>query len=180
VTLTKKRSVILIDGSNFYHRLKKLGFYNQLDFDYSRFVKFISKNERVVKSTYYVGRIRAQERNKKSQELLANQNRLISKLRSHNVQIKLGYLLRVGNTYHEKGVDVQIAVDLAVGAFKNKFDVAYLVSSDSDLIPAINASISAGKKVVYVGFKKNPSYALYKSCKKSILLGRGDLLPFFE
>ena len=56
------------------------------------------------------------------------------------ILIKYGKLLREprpSGIYHEKGVDVQIAVEMIRFAFQNKYDVAYLLSSDSDLIPAV-------------------------------------------
>ena len=73
-----------------------------------------------------------------------------------------------------------MAVDLLKGAYLNFYDKAFLVSSDSDLIPAILEIKSVGKKVVYVGFKHRPSYALMRNCSKSILLSKKDLLPFVK
>ncbi len=42
-------------------------------------------------------------------------------------------------TYHEKMTDVNISVELLKDAFENRFDAAFLVSADSDLVPAIRA-----------------------------------------
>ena len=76
-----------------------------------------------------------------------------SNLRSHNFDIKLGYILFSNNEYHEKGVDVQIAVDMVRGAIKNEYDVCYLISSDTDLLPAIKDARTNGKKIIYVALK---------------------------
>ena len=49
--------------------------------------------------------------------------------------------------FREKGVDVKLATDLIVGAVDDQYDVAIVVSSDSDLVPAIDwGSVSAFKK----------------------------------
>jgi len=40
--------------------------------------------------------------------------------------------------YHEKGVDVNIAVDILVGVYEDICDRIILVSSDTDLLPAIS------------------------------------------
>ena len=54
--------------------------------------------------------------------------------------------------YHEKGVDVNIAVDILVGTYEDLCDRIILVSSDTDLIPAVNKARGKGKIVEYVGF----------------------------
>jgi len=39
-----ERVFIIIDGSNFYHRLKELGLKDLLNFDYERFAQFLVSN----------------------------------------------------------------------------------------------------------------------------------------
>lgn len=80
--------------------------------------------------------------------------------------------------YHEKGVDVKIAVDLLVGAFDNMYDEAILVSSDTDLVPAIKKVRHLGKNVEYVGFSHKPSLALQRYATLSRLVIREELERF--
>lgn len=47
----------------------------------------------------------------------------------------------------EKGIDVLMALDIAIGARDDRFDVAVVMSADSDLAPAIEAALDAGKRV---------------------------------
>jgi len=75
-------------------------------------------------------------------------------------------------------VDVKIAVDLIVGAYDNIYDTAILISSDTDLIPAIKKIRHLGKKVQYVGFSHQPSFGLLKYTNFSKLLLKDDLKPF--
>lgn len=48
----------------------------------------------------------------------------------------------------QKGVDVQVAVDLVSHGFKANFDVAVLCSGDIDLLESIKTVKSLGKKVI--------------------------------
>lgn len=170
--------LIQFDGSNFYKKVKKIAPELHLtNFDYSKFSKNISGSEKN-KSIYYVGEIKKFNNDKKSQSLYSGQQSLFSNLRSHNFDIKLGYILFSNNEYHEKGVDVQIAVDMVRGAIKNEYDICYLISSDTDLLPAIKDARTNGKKIIYVAFENNVSHALLNNCTSSIILKKKDLVIF--
>ena len=43
----------------------------------------------------------------------------------------------IGRPPQEKGVDVELAIDLVALALDNKFDIAVLASADTDLVPAV-------------------------------------------
>ena len=83
-----------------------------------------------------------------------------------------------GGKIREKGTDVKIAVDIIDGAVDNKYDTAILISSDTDLIPAIEYVIKRGKKVEYVGFSHSPSLGIQKYATFSKLFGEADLKEF--
>ena len=85
-----------------------------------------------------------------------------------------------GNVYKEKGTDVKISVDLIVGAVDNLYDTAILVSSDTDLIPAIRYIKYKKKKLEYVGFAHAPSLGIQKYANLSILLLPRDIERFKE
>ncbi len=52
----------------------------------------------------------------------------------------------------EKGVDVAIVTDMIRLAWEAAYDIAVLVSSDSDLAPAIEFLDLRGRKIVQAGF----------------------------
>lgn len=54
--------------------------------------------------------------------------------------------------FQEKGVDVGMAVDMVVDSFSGEVDKVVLVSSDTDLIPAIKSVASRGVEIIYLGF----------------------------
>lgn len=79
-----------------------------------------------------------------------------------------------GGRPREKGVDVKVAIDLVVGAIDGLFDTAILVSSDTDLIPAIKYVRHKGKRVEYVAVG-HVSYNLKKVCDATTELGPADI-----
>lgn len=101
-------------------------------------------------------------------------------LKKNQVAYSLGYLLKSDGKYHEKGVDVQIAVDLLIATYENKCDRIILISSDTDLIPAIRQAKKKGKSVEYIGFSHKPSLALVANCNISRLLTKEDVGQFIN
>lgn len=47
----------------------------------------------------------------------------------------------------EKGIDVLLALDVALGAVRDEYDVAIIVSGDTDLVPALDEAANCGKIV---------------------------------
>jgi uncharacterized protein (TIGR00288 family) len=47
----------------------------------------------------------------------------------------------------EKAVDVALAVDMVRMAERDEYDTAHLLAADGDYTPAVEAAMSAGKKV---------------------------------
>lgn len=173
-----KEVLIQFDGGNFYKKVKNLiPELHLTNFDYSGFSNSLSPRT-TNNSTYYVGEIKKFKNNKKSQILYSGQQSLFLNLRSQNIDIKLGYILFSGGEYHEKGVDVQIAVDMVRGAIKREYDICYLISSDTDLLPAIKDAQTHGRKIIYVAFENNISRALLKNCSSTIIIKKKDILKF--
>ena len=142
----KQRCTVFIDGSNFYFKLKDLQMQNLLKFDFSGFAKMLSGTDKLVSTTYYVGKVRT-DGSTKSKQLQADQQKLLTHLKKHEVKYSLGYLMKSDGNYHEKGVDVNIAVDMMVATYENLCDLIILVSSDTDLLPAIIKASQKGKRV---------------------------------
>lgn len=75
-----KRVLTLIDGSNFYFKLKDLGLHDLLEFDFSGFAKLLARKYRIVRTVYYIGKIRTDNTSKTS-KLHNNQQKLFAHLR---------------------------------------------------------------------------------------------------
>lgn len=173
----KKRVFTLVDGNNFYHRMHELGLRALLDFNYKEFGRFLAE-DRPAKAKYYIGIVRLGEDNEKVRALIQNQQRLLSKLTKEEWEIGRGFLLEWDGKFHEKGVDVQMATDILVGAYEDLYDAVVLVSSDTDLIPVIKKARDKGKMVEYIGFAHKVSYALKANADRKRLLTKSDLEKF--
>lgn len=107
--MTKQKCIVLIDGSNFYFKLKELKLHGLLNFDFSGFTEMLARDKIIVKSTYYIGKIRT-DGSIKAEKMLADQQKLFAHLRKHKIRYSLGYLLKTNNKFREKGVDVNMAM----------------------------------------------------------------------
>ena len=74
-----------------------------------------------------------------------------------DLSVKLGISKQRGEAVVEKGVDVMLATDLVVHAYKNHFDTAIVVSGDADFYPALQAVKDVGKHVEVAAFESNIS-----------------------
>jgi len=180
-----KRGFVFIDGSNFYHKLKELasrleGRQHLLDFDYQNFSQWLVGDNQLTGVHYYVGAIRRSNHDEKSEQLYANQQKLLAKLARQNIPVILGTLIKhPDRSFHEKGVDVRLAVEMIRFARENAYDTAYLLSSDTDLVAAIEEVQSFGKSVQYVGIAKGQSFGLTKAADDVRLLRPEDIEQFF-
>lgn len=176
----KEKVAVFIDGSNFYYKMrdKEIEISNTTEFDYKGLSKWLSRDREIVYMGYYVGAVRAKPEDRKGQALRRRQQKLFSHLESQEFVIKRGYLMQNEGSYHEKGVDVHLSVDLLVGAYENQYDTAIIISSDTDLIPVIQKVKSLKKNIEYIGFSHRPSFALQRYATLSRLLIREELLPF--
>jgi uncharacterized LabA/DUF88 family protein len=180
--IKKERVIILLDGSNFYHRLRdpELNFKNILEFNYKKFGEWLAEKRKIVNCIYYVGLVRKEQDNVKSEKLVRNQQRLFAYLKNQGWEIKTGYMMKHDKDYKEKGVDVKLAIDILDFAYQDKYDTAIVVSSDTDLIPAISRTRELKKKIEYIGFAHRPSFGMQRYANISRLLTKSNLKPFFK
>jgi uncharacterized LabA/DUF88 family protein len=78
----------------------------------------------------------------------------------------------------EKGVDVRLAVDL-VDSF-SKGDEVFLLSSDTDLVPAIERAVKKGVKVVYVAFDRQAVKLISKKATSTIYLKKATIIRAYK
>lgn len=176
----QSRVAVFIDGGNFYHKLKDINIKNTSRFGYRQLSNWLARDRTLVYAGYYIGVVRAKPDDVKGQRLRAGQVGLFNFLRSpgQGFVIRQGFLMNNDGKFHEKGVDVQLAVDLLVGAYENTYDTAILLSSDTDLIPAIKKVKELGKAVEYIGFAHHPTIALQTHATLSRLLIKEEFENF--
>lgn len=176
----KRKAAVYIDGSNFYHYLKdkEIDFPKGVKFDFKSFVNFLVRDRLCVSRRYYTGVFRNIDNSQKSLELVRGQQKFLSEIEKDGFIIKRGRIMYDSGKTREKGTDVKIATDLIVGAVDNIYDVAILVSSDTDLIPAIQYVRFRKKEVEYVGFSHAPSLGIQKHVNLSRLLLPAEVRNF--
>jgi uncharacterized LabA/DUF88 family protein len=156
--------MIFIDGSNFYYAIKRS--FSKTNIDFEKFCNFLCSDNDLITIKYYnspLNRIDDSEAYKKQQRFFEYLFEVPL------IDIYFGRLeKRPDGKKAEKGVDVKLAVDLVVNAYKDNYDIAILVSNDADFIPAIQEVMALNKDVYYVGFPKTKSYHLNKVCSKTI------------
>ncbi len=179
---SKERVGIFIDGSNLYHKLKnkEINIKNTGRFDFCEFCNWLARDREIIFKAYYIGVVRAKADDKKAQNMRKSQQKLFSHLcsKSQNFVVRRGFMMKNDGAFHKKGVDVHLATDLLVGAYEDLWDTAIIVSSDTDLIPAIEKVKQIGKKVEYIGFAHLPSFGLQKYASLSRLLIKEDVQAF--
>jgi uncharacterized LabA/DUF88 family protein len=174
----KEKVAVYIDGSNFYGYLKdkEIYFPKASKFDFKAFVDFLVGDKReLISKRYYTGVFSNFDGSEKSKSLVAGQQKFFTKIQNDGFIIKRGRIMPLGSVYKEKGTDVKISVDLIVGAVDDLYDTAILVSSDTDLIPAIRYIKYKHKRIEYIGFSHSPSLGIQKYVDLSRLLLPEDI-----
>ena len=85
-----------------------------------------------------------------------------------------------GVLFVEKGVDVTIAVDMVVQAYEAKNTHFVIVSSDSDVIPALRAIKKQGHKITYVGYKNMLNKAIVAHADNTITYSKNDIINNYK
>lgn len=203
-----ERIHIFIDGGNFYHLVLKKLVITELDFDFEKFSNFVANGRKITEmgKRFYIGTVSEKQGDAKSKKAMSKQTSLFTELKNNGWEIKTSRLrkrieeiiidnrvvdhekiLKAGiqkiqyEKLREKGIDVKLATDLIVGAVDDKYDIAVIVSSDSDIIPAIDwVRKRVKKKVEYIGFSIIDKGYRNKSTMPSLaLIGKTDIQRTF-
>jgi len=164
------RVIVFIDGSNFYHSLKYS--FSKVNIDLESFCNFLINNNDLIQINYYTAPL-----NQIDNELEYSRQQkyfnYLSKIKRLNLYF--GRLEKRNNNHKtEKGVDVKLAIDLLSLAYNNKYDIAILISNDSDFVPAVKEVQILNKKVYNVSFPATKCYHLNRICDKTIKINSID------
>tara|TARA_Y100000310_G_scaffold61798_2_gene57041 strand:- start:515 stop:1144 length:630 start_codon:yes stop_codon:yes gene_type:complete len=196
--MEKKRVYTYFDGSNFYHLAKLNYSINKIDFEKISREFIDAPFEDLVKINYFIAPVNQQERPElyKRQQKFFRQidknplikiylGRLVSRpLNKINIICnscgiqqagelscpKCNKKVKLNKTYKstEKGVDVNLAINLLLDALDNKYDLALLFSGDADFCPAIKYIIkNLNKEIIFCSFPKPRTNELIQCCSKT-------------
>ena len=147
-----ERVAIFIDGSNLYHALRaNLGRY---DLNFAEFASKLCGTRRLFRTYYYNVLQDPSQRGEGHRE----QQEFLNALReTPYLEVRLGGTKLAQGIRVEKGIDVMLATDLLHFAWIDLYDIAVLVSGDSDFAYALQAVKNMGKHVEVAYFEKNIS-----------------------
>lgn len=172
----KKRVFFYIDGFNLYYGIKKTKkqYLKWLDIE-KLAAKLIRGGANLVAIKYFTARIEGNKPTTQRQKTYLNALSI-----SEKITITYGHFLAKErtcrkchscyNTHEEKKTDVNIACELLSDAYENRFDLAYVVSGDSDLVPPIKKTVSMGKRIVIASPPNRNSKELVSVASASVHL----------
>lgn len=167
-------TIVLIDGENLTYGLRELITYptDKADrsliegYNYRGLLEEIMSDVDIDQISWFGARLRVYDETPeietKCRLVISNQAKLVNDLHYQKIQfVKVGYLrcrpTNDDNTEFklvEKGVDVGLAVELISRA--NPGTEIVLVSSDTDLIPAIKKAKQLGAKITFISYENRP------------------------
>lgn len=191
-------TIVYIDGENIFYklveilslakRIKHRGDLKRIDLYWLLSEGIHLKDKTAMR--YYgtklkVVKTESKEAEKKSLRMVQHKRAWGSWLRDQDIEfITAGNLKARRNgraiIFEEKGVDVRIAVDIVREACQRKCHHAVIVSSDSDLIPAIQAARDEGVKVTYVAFAELINAGIALSVNQTLTFTRTQVIEAFD
>ncbi len=178
----KERVIAYIDGFNIYFGMREAGYHNSRWLNLKQLILSLLKPEQeLIGIKYFTSRVR------NSPDKQKRQSTYIDALESTEVKVFYGNYQegteecrRCGNIWRsakEKMTDVNIATTMIVDAYKDLYDMAMLISGDSDLTPPIKAiHENFPAKRVFIAFppkRHNSSMSLV--ARGSLIIGRKKL-----
>lgn len=135
----KKLVNVYIDGFNFYHRIKRYHEVKKVCYKWLNYrslaESFLRDGQELNKIYFFTAVTDYFGKGSSDRHKI-----YIKALEAFNISIIRGHFqVEYGSKPKEKQTDVNIAVQLLEDAFNNNFDIAFLLSADSDLAPAVKA-----------------------------------------
>ena len=148
----EERVAVFIDGSNLYHALRSN--FSRQDLRFTDFIKQLCGSRRLFRAYYYNV---LQDPTQRADAHRDQQDFLGALRETPYLEVRLGGTKLAQGVPVEKGIDVMLVTDLLNLAWEDLYDVAVLVSGDSDFAYALQAVKNLGKYVEVAYFESNVS-----------------------
>jgi len=161
------RIAIFIDGSNLYHALRSN--FRRYDLNFADFTSKLCGSRHLFRTYYYnilQDPVQWPEGHREQQEFLD----ILRK--TPYLEVRLGSTKVAQGIPVEKGIDIMLATDLLYFAWNDFYDVAVLVSGDSDFAYALQAVKNMGKHAEVAYFESGVSKELLNIADNRHLLNR--------
>jgi uncharacterized LabA/DUF88 family protein len=161
------RVAVFIDGSNLYHALRAN--FNRYDLKFAEFIKKLCGSRRLYRAYYYNV---LQDQSQRPDAYREQQDFLNTLRGTPYLDVRLGGTKMAQGVTVEKGIDVMLVTDLLNFAWNDHYNVAVLVSGDSDFAYALQALKNLGKYVEVAYFESNVSRDILDVADNKHLLDR--------
>lgn len=196
---------VFIDGENFRHRLAGVLVQAGLLSDYDQPFEFdvqallvLALAETPEQVSYYTSRVKQphfdvpQEMIDRIDGIRERSRRWIASLSNQGILvIKAGYLkvresskcIHCGKKtliLQEKGVDVRLATDFVLAAAVDHIHHIAVLSSDADMIPALESARASGATVTYLCFAEELNAAIASVSSQTLTYSRRNITDVFK
>lgn len=155
--------MIFVDGANIDRSAEELGFrvdYNKL----KQLLESMYSNCQLIRPYYYT----ADDKN-------PSRKKFFDKLESFGYDIRTQEIEQRQGRQIQKGVDIQLAVEMLDFGFHNRYDIVILCSGDQDFLPVVKTIKNLGKIVCVAAFSHSCSEKLKRTADRHI-----DLSNYIE
>ena len=177
-----KRVIVYIDGFNLYFGMRDAGWNQFFWLDvYKMAENILPPQTKLVGVNYFTSRISRPPGKQKRQvnyiEAVETTPAEIIFGKYQNEPFYCEFCDQEITLSKEKMTDVNIAVHMVVDAFQSNFDIALLVSGDSDLAPPVSEILRLfpEKKIIIAFPPKRKSYELESVATNNFILTRNNL-----
>jgi len=164
--VTADRVAIFIDGSNLYHGLRSN--FGRHNLNFAEFASKLCGSRRLFRTYYYNV---LQDPAQRPDSYREQQEFLDMLRKTPYLEIRLGSTKVSQGIPVERGIDIMLATDLLYFAWNDFYDVAVLVSGDSDFAYALQAE-NMGKHAEVAYFESGASKDLLNVADNRYLLNR--------
>lgn len=152
-----------IDGYNLYYSLRNNAMYNLLWLDIEKFCsKFLITNQELNRIYFFTS---TWQEKPESEKRANNYYSAIKAVSGEKFKVIKGKFSQKEHKcmncnyekafVEEKWTDVNVSVKMLMGAFKQEYDIAYLISADSDYVPLVETLVGELDKDIRVLFPPN-------------------------
>ena len=178
-----QRVIAYIDGFNLYYGLKAAGWKRFYWLNLQTLVRNLLKAEQdLVFTKYFTSRVSYPPDKERRQSTFLEALETLNELRVYygHYQMNPQHCRKCGNKVmipSEKMTDVNIAVEILTDAYQDMFDVAFLMSADSDLTAPVLAikNLFPDKRIIVAFPPQRHSAQLERLAHGSLQIGRASL-----